>query len=509
MVKKYLCLSYSSPQRGYDKHFSGFQGYRDHSTAQFGQIVFVGSADLFNQAMGTKSFEHSRDLMSLLVTQMFSDASITESTDIKFTTKDRLEQIQVIAMKEIESAVAASLLLGRTRYFFNHFLSRTRVIDRRDKINITVISRRKKISQYGQRIDAFTQRGQLNRGGSVAMFHLPVVFKKGNIVNRGLDTQHQAVLVVHLDGHRSHVMFDTRSHDACAEVVAYFVLIIAIEFTTQKSGDVIRFNRMNRGAYQFLVNQLQVTLLTENDIGSVFHLHETPVIAVFKMTDNRTVAFGHLIQRPMKLLDIDMVSQFLSLGKVLDFYESVIDQRVANIFLVEPGGQLVMTIEIELQPKRRPGWHPQITQTQSGVDKVKVVVQAFGFMVLEKRLMGFFIVPGLVAGAGFHGRENMDQTGMTAALSHDFFDALLFAKVLLANEVDFQTIFHRDPFGILSDFLSQRLGPFDVVENANTLLAQKQTHALGVTNARQGSRQDGPVKAGEYPLNLTGVTFDQ
>ena len=125
--------------------------------------------------MCTKSIEHLRYLMSLLIFMMFSDASITESADIKFAAKDRLEQIQIIAMKKIEPAVTAFLLLGWMRYFFNHFLSRARVIYRRDKINVTVIGRRKKISQDGQRIDAFTLRGQLNRGGSVATFHLPVV----------------------------------------------------------------------------------------------------------------------------------------------------------------------------------------------------------------------------------------------------------------------------------------------------------------------------------------------
>src|ERR1017187_439001 len=49
------------------------------------------------------------------------------------------------------------------------------------------------------------------------MFYLAVVPEKGDIVDRGLDAEDQSELVVELQGHRSHGVFDPRSLDADVE----------------------------------------------------------------------------------------------------------------------------------------------------------------------------------------------------------------------------------------------------------------------------------------------------
>ena len=68
-------------------------------------------------------------------------------------------------------------------------------------------------------------------------------------------------------------------------------------------------------------------------------------------------------------------------------------------------GQPVMPIEIKLQREGTPGGHPQVAQAKLFIYKVKVIVQTFACIRLEKRFAGLLVLPGLVAGTSFHGRK--------------------------------------------------------------------------------------------------------
>ena len=50
--------------------------------------------------------------------------------------------------------------------------------------------------------------------------------------------------------------------------------------------------------------------------------------------------------------------------------------------------------------------------------------------------MAFFLVmPGAISGAGFHGREDMDQAGMITPSSDDGLDPVFFTKGFMAPDV--------------------------------------------------------------------------
>src|ERR1700693_477329 len=86
----------------------------------------------------------------------------------------------------------------------------------------------------------------------------------------------------------------------------------------------------------------------------------------------------------------------------------------------ELAGQPGMAVAIELQPEWTPGRHPQMDQPKFLVHEVEIVMQAFAAIRAQKALAGRLVVPGLVAVAGFHGRDHMHQTGMGPARSQYF-----------------------------------------------------------------------------------------
>lgn len=72
-----------------------------------------------------------------------------------------------------------------------------------------------------------------------------MVLEKGRVVDGCLDAKNKAELVIHLDGHRSHVMLDAGSFDTSTEVVAQFILVMAGEFTSEECGYLVWFYGMD------------------------------------------------------------------------------------------------------------------------------------------------------------------------------------------------------------------------------------------------------------------------
>jgi hypothetical protein len=72
-------LSEFASKRRDDVHLAEFEGSCRESASKGGEIVLVGSADLFDEAVFSESFEHSRDLLAGLAVQECSKAAVLES----------------------------------------------------------------------------------------------------------------------------------------------------------------------------------------------------------------------------------------------------------------------------------------------------------------------------------------------------------------------------------------------------------------------------------------------
>ncbi len=111
-------------------------------------------------------------------------------------------------------------------------------------------------------------------------------------------------------------------------------------------------------------------------------------------------------------------------------------------------------------------------------------------VVLEERFVGLLIVPGLEGRARFHGREDVDDAGMVASLGEDFLDPLFLAEILLlADELDLQTMLGGECLDVVPDLVAQGRGP---------LLEVKDPYAVGVEKCRDGVWV---ADVGERPLD--------
>ena len=130
------------------------------------------------------------------------------------------------------------------------------------------------------------------------------------------------------------------------------------------------------GARQVLREGLQVRLATENDIGRLLGLIQTPVVGGFQAGDHRTVALGERVQLLMNLLHSPVIGQALGLAPVGDRGEGMVEQSRVDMVPPQLPRQPVMAVKINLQTEGAPGGNANIAQAQLLVDEIKVVVQA-------------------------------------------------------------------------------------------------------------------------------------
>jgi hypothetical protein len=84
-------------------------------------------------------------------------------------------------------------------------------------------------------------------------------------------------------------MLDARTNPAFVEAITHFPLVVAIQFSTEKSGNICGFDRMSKGFQEMWLVGLQSLLALEDQISGIFCLHDAPLIGQFKFCDRRAI----------------------------------------------------------------------------------------------------------------------------------------------------------------------------------------------------------------------------
>jgi hypothetical protein len=305
-------------------------------------------------------------------------------------------------------------------------------------------------------------------------------------------------------------MADASALDAGGEIVANLALIGAGELVPKEHCDMLGLDDMHGGAHDRLVERLEFGLLTEDDVGGVLDLHETPMHAIAELAEHRTETPRPLIEVAMQGRGIEAIGKTLGLQGIGDPQEGVIGGVKADASLRQLACQPAVAVEVDLQAKWRPGRHPHVAKAELLVDEVEIVVQTLAGDRLEKGLTTRLIVPGAIGGTGFHGREDMHQSGVIAALGEDRLDSILLTERLeLADELDLKPGICRQSLGVGAHVITQGLGPAGVVEQTDVAIAQVAGHRSGVADVRKGAGDHNPVETGQHTADFVLVLLDK
>lgn len=180
------------------------------------------------------------------------------------------------------------------------------------------------------------------------MFHLSVVLEKSDIVDCGFDAQDDPKLVVHFYGNMPHVVLNPGSLDTSMKVVSYFILVVSVEFAAKERGDIIGFYSMNGCTNHVLIKRLQICLAFEDYVCGILNLHEAPIVPRREISNDRAEFLSKLIEVLLKSSYVNVIGKCLCCSKVIDGKKGVVYLSATNALLVHFGGQLIMSVEVEL-----------------------------------------------------------------------------------------------------------------------------------------------------------------
>lgn len=492
-----------------DKHFAEPKGYCGNPPPKSGKVVFIIPGDFFDKPMFAESSDDIGYLTWRLPLKESADSAVTETADIEFSPDDRDEDVEIVAVKEIEAAIGA--LIGPNRAGNLLQISNTvgGIVNRGEKLDIAAIGIAKYACELRQAVDGLFERREFQAFAAVTVYHLAVVFKEGDIVGGCFDTKNKAVFVIHLDSGLAHMVLDACTLYAGMKIIAEFIFKAIGEFTAQKHGNLFRLDSMDCGANEIFVKRLKIGLAFEHNVCGVFNLHNTPVISAGKTTRSGAICADYLIQRSVQNSGIKLIGKPLSCGDVRDIYESVVSHRMADFLVDQLARKDSVPVAIELQPKGSPSGNTQVAQPILRMYEIEIVVQTLALRRFEKGLARVFIMPRLEGIARFHGREDMHQSGMFSPLPEYLFYALLFAKTLLLDEVDRHPIVPRNFLSVCSDIFPNPVCPGGVIEYKNSQPPNKPCHGLSMSNGNQRAGYYDPIKTRKHKGNLFRVTFDE
>ena len=139
-------------------------------------------------------------------------------------------------------------------------------------------------------------------GGPCAVFHLAVVLEEGHVVGRGLDAQHAAELVVHLDRALAEAVLDAGPFDAGGELRADLLGQLRGDLAAEEAGDLLGLDAQHRLAGQLFVERPERGGGAEHQVGGVFHLHQAPVVGLPEHVEHRAALRGIAVQHAVQLV---------------------------------------------------------------------------------------------------------------------------------------------------------------------------------------------------------------
>jgi hypothetical protein len=121
------------------------------------------------------------------------------------------------------------------------------------------------------------------------------------------------------------------------------------------------------------------------------------------------------------------------------------------------------------------------------------------------------VMPGLVGESQTSITEMMcTSPGWPPSRGEYLLDTILLSGAPgLSDELDEDAIFIGEPFRVLPDEVSVRLGESRVIEDTDLASAQVFDHPRSITHLRQSALDDNPVVAGNDALNPVFVSRDQ
>jgi len=155
MVRSLSRLSDFSSESRNDEHLSHFEGQHGNAPSQGGEVVLIGLPRLLEDAVFAQSLDHARHLAAGIAGQHSAEVAVTEPVDVEFTTNDAAEQVEVIAMEEIEASISSIVVASGPADPVEVLHGVGGIIDGGDKFKVALVAGRHDMCKGVEAVDGF------------------------------------------------------------------------------------------------------------------------------------------------------------------------------------------------------------------------------------------------------------------------------------------------------------------------------------------------------------------
>ncbi len=292
--------------------------------------------------------------------------------------------------------------------------------------------------------------------------------------------------------------FDSRTEDALVVIRINLLGAVISNTLSKKSGNVVRFHSEDRSADDLIINGLEILRFAKHNVSGTFNLPDRPCIAKVKGLRDRAVAPGENIEDFVKAFRVDAVRKILCSLYIGDFKECIVLHPVGNLFFIKFMSKQIMAVHVNLKPEWEPCGNAKIAKPEFFINEIEVIMETFALVKFQERFPGCFAVPGLVSVTAFHSGENMDQTFCGPCFRNDFLNTVVFAESMeFPDEFNFDPVFLRNFFSILTDLFCKGLGETGVIKNADTIELHISGHSFSMAPVWDISLDDHTVITGK------------
>lgn len=487
-----------------------------HSDTSEGGAIPPGTRYFCDKTVGTQQVYQSGNtyttstlfnrVFGLLAEQMLSNVAVAETFDEIFTPEHVRKQSMVIFSQRIEPATSLIAITYGFTESAEHRADFCRVFDNREGLQIVIVGRPRDF-------EIAIEIGHTLRHREPAYSLLAVAYSRSTNLKfiRTIDNrfypQYASMFIVHFNPVIFHPVFNPCTGPTVLEFVENLPFKASVQFSSEKSQYILSAETHRCVPEQFFIQTLESSSTVEQDIRRELSLIDDPVVfGVFEyIFKQRVDPACKSIEHTRPFLFDEVVAQVLSTQRFLDGYEGIVQPFVADIVSVHFACQPLMTIDIDLDLKRKPRLDANMHQPKLTVNKIEIEKQALAIGLLQ--LWSPIPISQSKTTARFDGGQDTDQSFSEMISLDDFLGQFFFSRASI--KIDERTVISS------SHILCMRFKPLSLLEDEgleilyqNAMIIHEPLHCLWIAK-RQVSFEYDTVEAFQGCGNLGFVLFDK
>lgn len=499
-----------------DPFFSKLNRGAHNSDTSEGGAIPPGARYFCDKTVGTQQLYQSGNtcttstpfnrVCGLLAKQMLSQVTVAETLDEIFTPEHMTKQRMVIFSQRIEPATSLIAIGYGFTKSAEHMAGLCRVFDHREGLQIVMVGRPRDFEitieighTLGHREPAYSLLAVAHSRSTNLKFI--------RTIDNRFYTQYASMLIVHFYPVIFHPVFNPGTGPTFFEFVENLTFKASVQFSSEKSQYILSAETHRGVPEQFFIQTLESSSTVEQDISSELSLVDDPVVfGVFEYIFKQRVdpACQSIEHRRPFLFD-EVVAETLSTQRFPDGYEGIVQPFIADVVSVHFACQPLMTIDIDLDLKRKPRLNANMHQSKLTVNKIEIEKQALAIGLLQ--LWSPITISQSKTTARFHGGQYTDQSCYDLISLDDFLGPFFFSRASV--KIDERTVISSSHiFGMRFKALSLLEDEGLEILDQNAMIIHEPLHGVWIAK-RQVSFEYDTVEAFQGCGNLGFMLFDK